>query len=131
MMTELLVLRGSTNGSTTTGTVPLDSDLFQSTVTSFRLPRGLKAKVWFKKVSGEDETLFTLQYTYDVTAATPTWKDIENEKLGAKGEIATEKRRPLILRSFTGKEAIRITWTQATAALAYVELGVELSEDED
>ena len=129
MASELFVLRGETNGTDTSGTVPLDSDLFQSTVTYLRIPKGLTAKVWFKKVSGEGETLFTLQYTYDVTVATPTWKNIQQEKLASKGEISIEKRRPEILRGFTGKEALRITWTQPSASKAYVELGLELTDE--
>jgi len=123
---ELITIRGETDGSATTGTVSLDSDLFQSTVAYFRIPKGMKAKIWFKKIAGEGETLFTLQYTYDATVPSPTWKSIQNEKLASKGEIALEKRRPEILRSFTGKEAIRISWTQPTACKAYIELGIEL-----
>jgi hypothetical protein len=126
---ELFILTGSTDGTSTSGVVPLDSDLFQSTVTYLRIPKGLVAKVWFKKVSGEAETLFTLKYTYDVTAAAPTWKNIQQEKLASKGEISIEKRRPEILRGFTGKEAIQIGWTQPTAAKAYVELGLELTDE--
>jgi hypothetical protein len=128
-MEELITIRGETDGTATSGTVSLDSDLFQSTVTSLRIPKGLAAKVWFKKIAGEAETLFTLQYTYDVTAAAPTWKNIQQEKLAQKGEISIEKRRPEILRGFTGKEAIQITWTQPTAAKAYVELGLELTDE--
>jgi hypothetical protein len=130
-MEELITIRGETDGSATSGTVALDSDLFQSTVNYIRIPKGLAAKVWFKKIACEAETLFTLQYTYDVTAAAPTWKNIQQEKLAQKGEISIEKRRPEILRGFTGKEAIRITWTQPTggAAKAYVELGLELTDE--
>ena len=123
---ELLIIRGETDGTATSGTVPLDSDLFQSTVNYFRIPKGLTAKIWFKKVAGEGETLFTLQYTYDCTVAAPTWKNIQQEKLASKGEVALEKRRPEILRAFTGKEAFRLFWTQPTAAKAYIELGVEV-----
>jgi hypothetical protein len=127
-MSELITLRGETDGSATSGTVPLDSDLFYSTVSYLRIPKGMAAKIWFKKIAGEAETLFTLQYTYDCTPASPTWKNIQQEKLASKGELTLEKRRPEILRAFTGKEAIRVTWTQPTsgAAKAYVELGVEL-----
>ena len=128
-MEELFVLRGETDGSATSGTVALDSDLFQSTVNYLRIPKGLTAKVWFKKIAGEAETLFTLQYTYDVTAASPTWKNIQQEKLASKGEISIEKRRPEILRGFTGKEAIQVTYTQPTAAKAYLELGLELTDE--
>jgi hypothetical protein len=126
MTEELLTIRGETDGSATSGTVSLDSDLFYSTVSYLRIPKGMAAKIWFKKIAGEAETLFTLQYTYDCTPASPTWKNIQQEKLASKGELTLEKRRPEILRAFTGKEAIRVTWTQPTAAKAYVELGVEL-----
>jgi len=129
-MKELLILRGETDGTSTSGTVPLDSDILQATANYVRIPKGLKCKIWFKKVAGEGETLFTLQYTYDVTAATPVWKNIQQEKLASKGETSIEKRRPEILRAFTGREAFRITWTQSVASKAYVELGVELGDDE-
>ncbi|MEM2946299.1 MAG: hypothetical protein QXI87_08140 [Thermoproteota archaeon] len=129
MEEELLILRGETTGTDTSGTVPLDSDLFYSTVNYFRIPKGLKAKIWAKKLSGEGETLFTLQYTYDVTVPSPTWKNIQQEKLASKGELTLEKRRPEILRGFTGKEAFRLTWTQSAASKAYIELGVELGDE--
>jgi len=125
---ELITIRGETDGTNVSGTVPLDSDLFQSTVNYFRIPKGLTAKIWFKKIAGEGETLFTLQYTYDCTASPITWKDIQQEKLASKGEISIEKRRPEILRGFTGKEAFRISWTQPenSPAKAYIELGLEI-----
>jgi len=123
---ELLIITGETDGSATSGEVPLDSDLFHSKVKYFRIPRGCKAKIWFKKASGEGETLFTLEYTHDVTAEPPAWKPIEHMKLASKGELSLDKRRPVIVRSITGKEAIHITWSQPTAAKAYVELGVEI-----
>jgi len=125
-VSELMILRGETDGASTTGVVSLDSDLFYSAVSYFRIPRGLAAKVWFKKVSGEGETLFTLQYTYDVTVPSPVWKSIQQEKLSGKGEISIEKRRPVVLRSFNGTEAFRVTWTQPTASKAYIEIGVEI-----
>jgi hypothetical protein len=126
MTEELLTIRGETDGSATTGTVPLDSDLFYSTVSYLRIPKGMAAKIWFKKIAGEAETLFTLQYTYDCTVGAPTWKNVQQEKLASKGESALEKRRPEILRSIKGTEAIRVIWTQPTAAKAYVELGLEV-----
>jgi len=125
-MEELLTIRGETDGSSTTGTVPLYSDLFYEPVNYFRIPKGMAAKIWFKKVSGEGETLFTLQYTYDCTASPIDWKDIQREKLSAKGEISIEKRRPVILRSLTGNEAFQIIWSQTTPAKAYIEIGVEI-----
>ncbi|MCR6691521.1 MAG: hypothetical protein MRT15_03950 [archaeon YNP-LCB-003-016] len=122
---ELLLIRGETDGTSTTGTVPLYSDVFYSTVTYIRMPKGMAAKIWFKKISGEGETLFTLQYTRDVTASSPIWVNVEAEKLSAKGELEYDKRRPVILRSINGTEAFQIIWSQPSAVKAYIELGVE------
>jgi len=127
---ELITVHGETDGTSTSGTCSLSSDIFYGPVTYVRIPKGVKAKIWFKTVGGEGETLFTLQYTHDVTASpTPSWISIESVKLASKGEMTIDKRRPVILRGITGKEAFQITWTQPTAAKAYIELGVEFSED--
>lgn len=128
-MSELITFRGETNGTSTSGTVSLWSDILNATATYVRIPKGMKAKIWFKKVSGDGETAFTLQYTSDVTAGSPSWSSVEVEKLTSKGEMTFDRRRPVILRGLTGKEAFQITWTQPTACKAYIELGVELSED--
>ncbi|MEM0261751.1 MAG: hypothetical protein QXN17_03755 [Nitrososphaerota archaeon] len=128
-MGELLVLRGETTGTDTSGVINLDSDILYTTVNYVMIPKGIKCRIWFKKISGEGETLFTLQYTSDVTTPQPIWRDIQQEKLSSKGEISIEKRRPLVLRGLTGKEAFRITYTQPTATKAYIELGVEMGED--
>jgi len=128
---ELFVLRGETDGTSATGVFSLDSDLLYLTVTYVRIPKGLKAKIWFKKLSGEGETLVSLEYTYDVTVASPVYKTLQVEKLASKGEITLEKRRPAIIRGFTGKEAFRVTWSQPTAVKAYEEMGVELGESEE
>jgi len=125
---ELIVLRGETDGTSTTGTFSLDSDILYAPVTYVRIPKGMVVKVWFKKLAGEGEALTTLEYTYDVTVATPTWKALHVEKLAAKGEVTLEKRRPIILRGFTGREAFRVTWSMPTAVKAYVEIGVEIGE---
>jgi hypothetical protein len=122
---ELLTIRGETDGTSATGTVSLYSDVFYSTVTYIRIPKGMAAKIWFKKIAGEGETLFTLQYTRDVTVASPTWSNIQAEKLSSKGELEYDKRRPIILRGINGTEGFRIIWTQPTAVKAYIELGVE------
>jgi len=129
-MKELIIVKGETDGSSTSGQASLDSDIFYSTPTNLRIPKGLKAKVWFKDIAGEGETLFKLEYTHDVTEASPTWKTLQAEKLSAKGQLQLEKRRPAILRGFTGKEAIRVSWSQPSAVKAYFSLGVELSDEE-
>jgi len=125
---ELFIVYGETDGSSTSGTVSLNSDIFYSSVQYIRIPKGCKAKIWFQKVAGEGETLFKIEYTYDVTEDTPTWSTLAVEKLASKGELAIDKRKPIILRGFSGTEAFRVTWEQpsGSATKAYVELGVEI-----
>ncbi len=123
--TELMVIRGATDGTNTTGTFSLLSDLIYGNVTFVRIPKGMKAKIWWKTLSGEGETLVSLQYTHDVTASSPTYIDIEKVKLNSMGELSLEKRRPVVLHGFNGKEAFRLTWVQPNAKLAYIEIGVE------
>ena len=129
-MKELIILKGATDGSSTTGTAPLDSDIFQATVNYFRIPKGLKAKVWFIDVAGEGETRFELKYTKDVTVGSPTYKTLEVQKLDAKGQLSFSPRRPIILHGLTGNEAFKVDWTQPSAVNAYFTLGVELSDEE-
>jgi hypothetical protein len=127
MVEELFTLSGATDGTSTSGVVSLNSDLFNSAITVFRIPKGLTAKIWFKEVSGEAETKFTLEYSNDITVASPTYKTLEEVKLASKGEISLDKRRPVLLRGTTGLEGFRISFSQPTAALARITLGVELT----
>ena len=131
-MGELLNLYGSTDNTNTTGTFDLYGDLVYkpsgSTLTYIRIPKGMKAKIWFKSVSGASATI-SVQYTDDVTASSPTWNTVETINLASSGEIDIDKRKPIILHGITGKEAFQITWSQSTAGYTYVELGVEFSED--
>ena len=90
-----------------------------------RIPKGMKLKVWCKRISGEPVEVI-MEYTHDVTAASPTWVEVGREVLASAGELSLEKRRPIVLRGFTGKEAFRARWRQATAASSYAEFEVEL-----
>ena len=127
-MSREIILRGETSGDTTSGVVSLYSDIFHSAVSFFRFPKGMKAFITFKKVSGEGETLFTLEYCNDVTADEPDWKAIERELLASKGELVIEGVA-IVLHSLTGKEGMRVTFSQPTAVKAYIELGVELRNE--
>lgn len=103
-MGELVTFRGSVSG---TGVYTLDSDILYSPVTEVRIPRGLKVKIWSIRISGEAADV-AVQYTPDITAATVVWKTVDSEKLASAGEIVVEKRRPIVLRGFTGREAFRV-----------------------
>jgi len=128
MVSELFTVYGKTDGTNTTGTFALSSPIFKGTVTYIRIPKGMKAKIWGKRISGEPATI-TVEMTRDVTAGTPEWSAIHTEVLSSAGELDIEKRRPIIVESRTGKEAIRITWNQSTAAVTYVEFDIEITDE--
>jgi len=119
-MGELITFKGHVSG---TGDYTLDSDILYSTVTYVRIPKGMKAKVWCKRISGEAADV-AIEFTHDITASTPTWKELSVEKLASAGELILEKRRPTVIHGFTGKEAFKITRTSGTGD-SYVEIEVE------
>ncbi|MEM1553242.1 MAG: hypothetical protein QXH03_11345 [Candidatus Bathyarchaeia archaeon] len=124
MENELFTVQGSVSG---TGDYTLDSDLLQATVTYIRIPRGLKAKIWTKRIAGEAADV-AICFTPDVTAPSPTWKNLDVQKLASAGEVSLEKRRPIVIHGFTGNEAFKITRLTGTGN-SYITLEVEISEE--
>jgi len=120
-MSELLTIRGYASGAEV---YSLDSDLFHSTVNDIRLPRGSKAKVWTKRISGEAAEC-SLEYTGDITADTPSWKKVDSEKLASAGELNLEKRKPLILHDIDNKSAIRFNRTSGTGD-SFIDAEIEI-----
>jgi len=129
MVRELLTLRGETDGASTSGDFMLTSDLLYSPAPFIAIPRGLKVKVWFESVSGAPVTV-TLLYTKDVTASPPVWEPLESLVLPSAGTITVEKRRPHIVRGVTGLEAVKVSWSQATAGKSYVSIGLEVTDED-
>jgi hypothetical protein len=138
MSTELITLYGETDGTSTSGDFPLYSDMIYSTGTApftpptfAMVPAGMKAKIWARRVSGDGETDVIIQWSPDVTVATPTWIPVERVKLASKGSIELEKRRPVVVRGIRGVEAFKISWSQPAAVKASVVVEVELTDEED
>lgn len=129
MVEALITFYGETDGSSTTGDFKLDSPVLHSKVDFIRIPKGMKLKIWCKRISGKVETEIIFNYTDDVTAGTPSWKPIGHEYLASPGEIPLEKRRPVVVVGRTGKEAVKISWSQPTAGNAWVEVEAEFTED--
>jgi hypothetical protein len=92
----------------------------------------MKAKIWAKRLAAEGETLFTISWAKDATATAPVWELLDAEKLSSKGELPLEKRRPIVIRSLTGKEGFKVSWSQPSTSptKAYVELEVEITDEE-
>jgi len=122
-MSTLLTLFGYV---TDTGVYTLDNDLFYSTVDRIRIPKGAKVKIWCKRISGEAADV-KIEYTYDVTASTPVWKAVGFERLASSGELILEKRRPIVLKGSSGKEAFRFNRVYGTGD-SYIEVEVEISD---
>lgn len=129
MVEALITFYGATDGSSATGDFSLDSPVLYSKVTYIRVPKGMKLKIWCKRIAGAVPTEVIFNYTNDVTAGTPTWKPIGHEYLVSPGEITLEKRRPVVVVGRTGKEAVKISWSQSTAGNAWMEVEVEFTED--
>jgi hypothetical protein len=90
----------------------------------------MKAKIWAKRLAAEAETLFQIYWSKNAAAASPTWELLDSQKLASKGELSVEKRRPIVIRSLAGTEGFKVSWSQPTAAKAYVELEVEITDEE-
>jgi hypothetical protein len=134
MVNEMLTLKGESDGTSTSGDFPLYSDIiYYDTMfpppTRIIIPFGMKAKIWAKRFAAEGETLFQIFFSKDATVASPSWDLIDAEKLASKGEISLEKRRPIVLRSVTGKEGFKVSWLQPTAVKAFVDLEVEFTDE--
>lgn len=125
MVSEIITVFGKTDGSNTTGTVPLSGPDFSNSPTQLKLDKGLKAKIWAKRISGAP-VKFKILYTPDSTAGTPVWIEIDEEDLASEGVIELEKRRPIIISFRTGNEAIRIDWEQGTAGVSTIALDIEI-----
>ena len=123
-MTELLTVTGTVTG---TGAIALASDLVRGTVSMVRIPRGHKAKIWCKRIAGES-AIIDIEYTHDSTASPIVWATQSEEYLASPGEIQLEKRRPLVCRGITGKEALRVTRKTGTGGTS-VDLEIEVGKD--
>jgi hypothetical protein len=138
MATEILTIRGESDGTSVTGDFPLFSDLLYHDTAPFTsptkviIPFGMKVKIWAKRFAAEGETLFQIFWSKDATADTPAWELLDAQKLASKGELSLEKRRPIVIRSLTGKEGFKVSWLQPVGApaKAFVDLEVEITDEE-
>lgn len=129
MRSEHITLSGITDGTNATGVLAVVSDVIYGNVETIRIPKGLALKIWSKHINGADVTVKT-QYTLDVSADSPTWVDFAVDVFDAsvEGDRNIEKRRPLLFRGFTGKEAVRFTYTQEIAGISGIEINAEFCE---
>jgi hypothetical protein len=130
MVQEIMTFFGQTNGTTTTGTFSLQSDLTSSPVTYIQIPGGMRLKIWAKRLSGAP-CIVNYQVSHAVPPASPV--TISSSDLSSAGELDLEKRRPVVIRGLDGTDALQITWSQTTAAISSVEFEAvfeEVGDDE-
>jgi hypothetical protein len=137
MVKEILTLKGESDGTSTSGDFPLYSDLIYHDTTApwtpptkILIPYGMRAKIWAKRMAAAGATNFFIYWSNDVTVTSPTWELLDAESLASAGELTLEKRRPIVIRSRTGKEGFKISYLQTTASKAYIELDVEITDEE-
>jgi hypothetical protein len=123
-MSELFSLYGT---ATAVGELTLRGDLLHTTATFVRIPKGYKAKIWCKRIARDSAGRLNIEFTTDCTASSPTWTPVDTEYLSAAGQIQLEKRRPLVLRAFTGKEAFRLY--NPDAGTVYADVEVEITKE--
>jgi hypothetical protein len=122
-MSELFTFRGTATG---TGWMTLTSDIIRASVNVFRIPRGLKAKIWCKRLGlTSGSASISISFVPDVSS--PTNNPLTTERLASPGELALEKRRPIVVRSLKGTEGIGI-YVEAidTGATVYGEIDIEV-----
>jgi hypothetical protein len=121
---ELLTLRGATDGLALTGTFVLTSELLQAAITSLRIPRGGALKIWGYRISGAK---VAVDFNFKKTLA---GSNVPIESMAfdpaLDSAVVIEKRKPVVVHSLGGEEAISVAWTQGVAALSYIDIDVEI-----
>ena len=121
---EMITFRGATDGAALTGSIPLTADILQAAITSIRIPRGGVLKIWGYRVSGA-KSKFDVNFKKLTASA-----DVPIETLAfdpaLDSSINLEKRKPILVRGLAGQESISIGWTQAVAALSYIDIDIEI-----
>jgi len=127
-VSELLTYRGETDGTSTTGTFSLSSEMVVGTVEYVVVPKGMKAKIWAKRLVGKPLDM-VVEVTRNISS--PTWAEVGRERLVSEGELSLQKRRPMVVRGLTGLDAFRLRWDQSGfgAGKSYVEVEVEFVEE--
>ena len=123
-MSEVITFYGETDGTSTTGTFSLNSDVLYSAVNYIRPDQGMLVKIWAKLIAGKACTVFVEQ-TEDVTVDSPTYKKIGAFHLSSEGQLHIDERHAVELFSRDGKQAFRLTWSQDTAGKSYVMIKCE------
>lgn len=96
------------------------------------VPKGLKVKVWAKRLSGTVGFTLHISVTDDAIVPAPTWSVIDSERLAVAGSLELEKRRPVVVQGRTGKEGVKLSYANTTGeGTIYAVVEVEITDEED
>lgn len=122
----------SPSASGVSGDFTLTSPDVYGSFNYIRVPKGLKVKVWAKRLAGTVGFTLQISATDDVTVSSPTWSIIDSEHLASAGSLELEKRRPVVIHGNTGKDAIKLSYANTTGAgTIYAVVEVEVTDEED
>jgi hypothetical protein len=132
-MRELMTVFGTTSptASDQSGDLMLSTPIAHNTFTYIRIPKGLKAKIWAKRLAGTAGFTLLVQYTNDVTEPSPTWITIDAEHMATAGSLELEKRRPVVVVARTGNEAVKLSYANTTdAGTLYASVDIEITDED-
>jgi hypothetical protein len=114
------------------GDFPLTvTDAYGGPYSYIRIPKGFKAKIWAKRLTGTASFRLIIRFIPDVVNAPGTAVDVDSEYLASPGTLELEKRRPIVIVAKTGNEAIKFSYDNTGAGLIAFAADVELTDEEE
>ena len=133
MVRWLFTVNGCATPTGSTGDfTSLTSPHVSGSFSYIRLPKGFKAKVWAKRLVGTAGFMLVINYTTDVTVSQPSWSAVDSEYLASAGSLEIEKRRPVVIPFRTGIEAIKLSYSNATAnSNICTDVDIEVTDEDE
>ena len=129
---ELLLVTGSTNGTSSTGTFTLNGDLIVTGVSKIVIPKGMTLKAWARSLSGNPGIVpITVNWQFANDGA--TFRTLFTDNLVSSEEEFDQSfaSRPRAFRGSAGTEAVQVTWAGGNTGgtVSTVSLNLEFSQD--
>jgi hypothetical protein len=133
-MRWLFTVRGEASPSAAgaSGDFTLYSPDVNNAFTWIRLERGLKAKVWARRLEGTTSFRLLVQFSPDTTASPPPASTVDSAYLASPSSLELEKRRPVVIQYSTGLEGLKFAYSDTGGAgnIAFV-AEVEVTDEDE
>jgi hypothetical protein len=106
-------------------------DAYGGPYSYIRIPKGFKAKIWAKRLTGTAGFRLVVRFIPDVVNAPNSAVDVDSEYLAAPGTLELEKRRPIVIVAKTGNEAIKFSYDNTGAGVIAFAADIELTDEEE